>query len=83
MAFWSAFSFSFLVFAFWLGSFSGVAGKMGDTVGGKVADAVASAKTPAESLLAGVGDIASAVWERVVGPKKVEYSEIQILPGKN
>lgn len=77
-AFWSSLGFTAILFAFWLGSFSSV------NIGGKeaVAKAVDKAGTPAQSLVAGVGSFGQDIWQLIVGPKKVEYAEVEVLPGR-
>jgi hypothetical protein len=82
LAFWWALGGTFVIFAFWLGSFSGF-GLAGGASGASatVAKAVNSAGTPSQSLVAGVGAFAGDIWSMIAGPKKVAYSEIIVTPG--
>lgn len=77
-AFWSSFSVTAVIFAFWLGSFSSI------NIGAKqqVANVVDKTGTPAQSLVAGVGAFGQNVWELIFGAKKIEYAEIEAVPGK-
>ena len=81
-AFISSAAFTAVVFVFWLGSFTGMNGQVGGALATKVSDTASKVGTPAQSLVAGVGDFAGDVWSMIVGPKKVKYAEIQILPAK-
>ena len=78
-SFWWAFGITALIAVLWLASFefSGNPAKV-------TADAVAqSVSSPGESMAAAVGDLASDLWSRIVGPKKVQFTEVQVAPGKN
>lgn len=76
-SFWWAFSFTAIVFVFWLASFTNI------TVGSHGATAVAEhIITPGQSLVAGAADFANDVWSIVSGPKKVKFAEVEVLPGK-
>ncbi len=83
IAFWSAFGFSALVFMFWISSFKSLsitATAAQPTVAAVTAD---KAPSPGSSLVAGVGNLGKDIWELIFGAKKVEYSEVQVLPGSN
>ena len=77
-AFWGSLGFTAVVFVFWLGSFTGI----NIQAGAAVAKVVDKAGTPGQSLVAGVGALGGDIWTMIVGPKKVVYSEVEVLPGK-
>lgn len=78
-AFWWAFGVTFVIFLFWLASFD-LVGKKVQTSAAAVASQVSS---PGQSLVAGIGALGSDLWTTITGPKKVTFSEIEVLPGKN
>lgn len=78
-AFWWAFGITFVIFLFWLASFD-LTGKNVQTTAAAVASQVSS---PGESLVAGIGALGSDLWSKITGPKKVTFSEVEVLPGKN
>jgi hypothetical protein len=76
-AFWTSLGITFVIFVFWLSSFSrfGVASRM------IVAYEVRKAGTPAESLVAAVGSFFVDIKDLVFGAKKMTYSSVEIAPG--
>lgn len=79
VAFWWAFGITGAIFLFWLASFD-FAGKSVRTSAAAVAEQVGA---PGASIVAGTGALVGDIWSSIVGPKKVMYSEVQVLPGKN
>jgi hypothetical protein len=77
-AFWGSLGFTAVIFVFWLGSFTGI----NIPAGAAVARTVDKAGTPGQSLVAGVGALGGDIWSMIVGPKKITYSEVEVLPGK-
>jgi len=77
-AFWSAFGFTAVVAAFWVASFTTIGG----STHAAVASAVDKAGTPGQSLIAGVGSFFGDIRDLFFGPKKVSYSSVEVLPGK-
>ncbi len=77
-AFLTSLGITAVIFAFWLASFTGI--NIG--AGTAVSTVVAKAGTPGQSLVAGVGAFAGDIWTMITGPKKIAYSEIEVLPGK-
>ena len=78
-AFWGSFGVTAIIFMFWLGSFSTFSSASHNAVTAAVADA----STPVQSLVASVGSLFNDVKELVFGAKKVTYSSVEVLPGKN
>ncbi len=78
IAFWSAFAISFIIFAFWVASYTS-AGKNAEQ---SVTDAVAQAGTPAQSLVASVGGFFGDLKDLIFTPRKVNYSDVIVTPGK-
>lgn len=78
IAFWSSLGMTAVIFAFWLGSFS-VAGFSAKVA---VSNAVASAGSPSQSLVASVGSFFGDIKDIIFGPKKVIYSTVEVSPGK-
>lgn len=86
-AFWWSFGFTALVFVFWVASFTdiGIGTGASSMANSSKKFSVAAAEeviSPGASLIAGVGAFAGDVWEMIVGPKKVEFAEVQVSPGK-
>ena len=78
IAFWSSAGISGLIFVFWLGSFTAA----GSAVKGSIAEAVSKAESPAQSLVASVGSFFGDIKDLIWSPKKVEYGNVEVLPGK-
>ena len=78
IAFWSAFGLTFVIFAFWVASFT-TAGKNAQQA---VTDAVAQAGTPAQSLVASVGGFFGDIKNLIFSPRKVSYTDVVVTPGK-
>ncbi|MDE2037955.1 MAG: hypothetical protein KGI69_01885 [Patescibacteria group bacterium] len=76
-AFWWAFGATAIMAVFWVGSITGIDIKSGAAV----ASAVDRAGSPAQSMVAGAGALASDLWSIIAGPKKLTYSEVQVVPG--
>lgn len=76
-AFWWAFGFTAIIFTFWLGSFTGVNIKAGNSI----AATVNKAGSPGQGLVAGVGALGNDVWQLIFGTKKVVYPSIEVVPG--
>ncbi len=76
-AFWTSFGVSFVIFAFWLGSFS----SWGSASSSAVATVVNKAGSPGQSLIAGVGSFFGDMKNMVFGAKKVKYTSVEIVPG--
>lgn len=76
ISFWSAFGITAIIFVFWLGSFNSNSTPKSQVL----ADKVNKAGTPAQSLVAGVGDLFVDIKEIIFGAKKVTYSSIEVLP---
>ena len=78
VAFWGAFSFTAIIFAFWLASFTA-------TVTGHpnpVTATVSHVQSPGQSLIAGVGGFFYDVKDLIFGPKKVIYPSVEASPAK-
>lgn len=78
IAFWSSFGITAIIFVFWLASFSYLPSK----ATGVVTQAVGRAGAPAQSLIASVGSFFVDIKDLVWSPKKVTYSNIEVVPGK-
>ncbi|MFA6404465.1 MAG: hypothetical protein WCW03_00435 [Candidatus Paceibacterota bacterium] len=76
-AFWYSFGVTFVIFAFWISSWT----TLGNTTKGVVTKAVDKVETPAQSLIAGVGSFFVDIKDIVFGPKKIIYSEVEAVPG--
>ena len=77
-AFWTSLGLTAIIFVFWLASFS----SWGASSSEVVANVVEKSGTPAQSLLAGVGSVFTDLSDIIFGPKKVEFSSVEVLPGK-
>jgi hypothetical protein len=78
-SFWSAFGITMIIFAFWSASFTAnVAGGQGT----QVAATVDKVSTPGSALVASVGGFFWDIKDMIFGPKKVQYSTIEVLPGE-
>lgn len=80
IAFWSSFAFTAIVFAFWLGSFTGTFSN--GSVGTAISAAVGKAGSPGQSLVAGVGAFIGDLKDLVFGSKKIEYASVEVVPKK-
>jgi hypothetical protein len=78
IAFWSSFGVTAVIFMFWLASFSAI----GPTASGSVAKALDEVNTPAQSMVAAVGSLGGTLRDRIFGPKKVEFSTVEVMPGE-
>lgn len=78
IAFWASLAVTLIIFAFWLGSITGV----NNSAGAAVAEAVGRAGSPAGSMLAGVGSFFKDIKEIIFTPKRVTYSTVEARPGK-
>jgi hypothetical protein len=78
-SFWWAFSITAIIAILWLASFE----FKNNPVRASAAAVAASVSSPGQSMVAAVGDLASDLWSRVVGPKTVTFSEVEVRPGKN
>jgi len=78
IAFGSALGITVIILAFWVASFTGA----GSNAGQAVANAVAKAGTPAQSLTASVGGFFGDLKDLVFTPRKVTYVDVQVTPGK-
>jgi hypothetical protein len=78
IAFWSSFGVTAIIFVFWLASFNILGGNSQATV----AQAVNSAGTPSQSLVASVGGFFGDIKNIFFGSHKVTYSDIVVTPGK-
>jgi hypothetical protein len=76
-AFWYAFGITAAIFVFWVSAFT----SLGVNAKGTVAQAVQRAGTPAGSLIAGVGSFVVDIKDILFGPKKIEYSTVQVSAG--
>ncbi len=76
-AFWASFGVTAVIFVFWLASFSVV----GNAAKGTIAQTVERIETPAQSLVASVGSFFGDIKDIVFGPKKIEYSSVEAVPG--
>ena len=77
IAFWTSFGVTAIIFVFWLSSFTAVRSSASD----KVASVVEKAGTPSSSLVANVGDLFVDIKEIFLSPRKIEYAEVEVLPG--
>lgn len=80
--YWSG-GFTAIMFVFWISSFTSIG--IGGPIKTSQNAAIAAANkviSPGNSLIAGVGAFANDVWSMIVGPKKVTYSEVEVLPGR-
>lgn len=73
-----AFGITAIIFSFWISSFSYVSNEE-DKV---LADIVDKVDSPAKSLVASVGSFAVDIKETFFGPKKVNYSTVEVKPGR-
>lgn len=77
IAFAGAFSITAIIFVFWLGTVT--------TIGrtpSKSDVSISKVGTPVESLIAGVGSFFVDIRNMIFGAKKIQYSNIEVLPGK-
>ena len=78
IAFWTSFSFTAIVFMFWIGSFSA----LGSSPAGQQVAAVFDARyTPAQSLVAGVGSLFETLRDSIFGAKTVTFSTVEVIAG--
>lgn len=77
-----SFAISFLVtviiFTFWINSFDFMKGSRDKAV----ASVVSKVGSPSQSLLASVGSFFVDIKDIVFGPKKVNYSSVEVTPGR-
>jgi len=76
-AFWTSFSFTMLIFAFWLASFTSTVGLSNSAI----AETIEKAGSPTESLIAGVGGFFGGIVDYFFSPKVIEYSELEVVAG--
>ncbi len=67
-----------IIFVFWISSFEFVK----TPVDKSLASVVEKVGTPGESLVASVGSFFTDIKDIVFGPKKVEYTTIEVKPGR-
>jgi len=77
-SFWTSFGVTFIIFAFWISSLTGITGGSKSAV---VATAVSNAGSPAQSLVASVGAFFVDIKDMVFGPKKIDYSSVEVSAG--
>jgi hypothetical protein len=77
IALWWSGGLTAVIFLFWISSLSVT------QISAKQAVSTAIQKTgsPAQSLVAGVGAFTGDIWSMIVGPKKITYSTVEVLPG--
>jgi len=78
IAFWSSFGITGLIFVFWLASFSAI----GPVQSSSIAKVFDDVNTPAQSMVAAVGSLAGTIRDRIFGPKKVEFSTVEVMAGE-
>lgn len=78
IALWSSLGITALIFVFWIASLS----VTGTQARGAVASIAMKAAAPSQSLSAAVGNLFRDIRDVVWSPKKVEYSTIEVAPGK-
>jgi hypothetical protein len=77
IALWSSLGVTAVIFMFWLASFTA-------TITGQqnpVTVAMSKAGTPVQSLVANASSFLYDIRDMIFGPKKVQYSNIEVLPG--
>lgn len=74
----SSFGITAIIATFWVLSFTSV----GTRTQGTISAAVNNAGTPAQSLVASVGDLFVDVKNMFFKPKTVQYQSIEVTPGK-
>ena len=67
-----------IIFVFWIGSFTAI----GQNAQQSVAQTVAKAGSPAESLTASVGGLFDDIKNLLFTPRTVSYSAVEVAPGK-
>ncbi|MBU6426978.1 hypothetical protein KGQ27_01935 [Patescibacteria group bacterium] len=77
-AFWTSLGVTATIFAFWLASFT----TLGNSTKDAVARVVNNTETPAQSLVASVGAFFGDIKDMVFGPKKINYSTVEVSPGE-
>lgn len=77
-AFWSAFGITMVIFTFWLNSFSVFSNKTQDII----ANTVGKVGTPVQSITASVGAFFTDIGDIFFGPKKVTYTNVEVVAGK-
>ena len=75
IAFWSSFAITAVIFAFWLASFTTSVAQS------KESSVVATASTPGQSLVAGIGSVFGDIKDLIFKPNKVTYT-VEVSPGK-
>ena len=78
IAFGGALGITLIIFAFWVASMTGASNNAGQVV----ANAVAKAGTPAQSLTASVGGFFGDIKDLFFTPRKVTFVDVQVTPGK-
>lgn len=76
-AFWWSLGITALIAAFYVGSITGVNVKSGAAI----ASAAGRAGSPADSIVAGAGAMVNDIWNMLVEPRKVVYSQVRAVPG--
>lgn len=76
-AFWYSFGITAVIFAIWLTSFT----SLGTSTKATISDAVNRAGTPADSMVASVGEFFGDVKDIFFGPKKIKYAPVEAIPG--
>jgi hypothetical protein len=77
-SFFFAFAVTAIIFSFWINSF----GYINDKEDQVLADVVDKVDSPAKSLVANVGTFASDIKDIIFGPKKINYSTVEVKPGR-
>lgn len=78
IAFWTSFGITAVIFVFWLATVTGLS----NTATQAISNVVEKAGSPSQSLVASVGAVFVDIKEALFSPKKVNYSTIDIVPGK-
>ncbi|MGC9605574.1 MAG: hypothetical protein ABSF56_02340 [Minisyncoccia bacterium] len=77
IALWWSAGLTAVIFLFWISSMTitQISARQA------VSAAIQKTSSPAQSLVAGVGAFTGDVWNMIVGPKKITYSTVEVLPG--
>ncbi len=78
IAFWSSFGVTAIIAMFWVSSFTA----FGTRPSATVSQVVNNASTPAQSLVASVGDLFIDFKNMFFKPKIMQYGEVEVRPGK-
>jgi hypothetical protein len=77
IALWWSGGLTAVIFIFWISSMSVTQISARQAVSA----AIQKTSSPAQSLVAGVGALTGDIWSMIVGPKKITYSTVEVLPG--